>query len=177
MNRKFLFGVTLLLSVALMGNTTIFANTASTTDMANGKAMSEQHRNNVLKVVEELEKIGKKEKSVENEMKSIAQEEKDAVDEVSAKMERVEKRSSFKTFLIGSDYKNLGALRSELVKTENHIDRLVKSLDRTTSSAIKAELSTQISELQVIKTKAETFIKEQESKFSLFGWMVKMFTK
>ncbi len=178
MDRKFLFGLTLLLSFALMGNTTSFADTDSDNgDTNNGKTVSEQHKTNVTKVVEELERIADKDRGIENEVKSVAQEEKDAVDEVSKKIAGVEKRGGFKTFLIGSDYKNLGALRSELVKTDNHIDRLTRSIERAASSFIKVELENQVIELESIRTKAETFIKEQEGKFSLFGWMVKMFSK
>jgi hypothetical protein len=107
-------------------------------------------------------------------VKAVAKEEKDSVEGVSAKMEQVEKRNGFKTFLIGSDYKNLGALRSELVTTQNHIDRLTKSLERATSTENKVDLEKQIAELEGIRTKAEAFVKDQEGKFSLFGWLVKM---
>jgi hypothetical protein len=34
-------------------------------------------------------------------------------------MNAVDKRGAFKTFLIGSNYKNLGELGSELVTTDN----------------------------------------------------------
>jgi type VI protein secretion system component VasK len=178
MNKKLLLGSTLFLSLALMGNTAIFAATTTNadTDTNNGESVSAQHRNNVGKIVQDLEEIASKDKSVENEVKSVAKEEKDAVDEVSAKMNEVEKRGGFKTFLIGSDYKNLGALRSELVKTQNHIDRLTKSLERTASSTM-TDLKTQISELQKVASTAEKFIKDQEGKFSLFGWLTKIFSK
>lgn len=169
MNKKSLFGVSLLLSFVLMGNSTIFAD--------NGEKVSEQHRNNVGRVVQELESIATKDRGLESEVNSVAKEEKDAIDEVSKKIEKVEKRWSIATFLIGSNYKNLGNLRSELVKTANHIERLTRSLERTASSTIRAELETQILELSDIKTKAENFIKDQEGKFSLFGWMVRMFSK
>jgi len=137
--------------------------------------ISEQHRNNVSKVVKELQKVAEKDDDIGEEVKAVAQEEEDSVAGVSEKMAKVENRGGFKTFLFGSDYKNLGALRSELAITQNHIDRLTKSMERATSTETKAELQTQINELSGIQTKAETFIKDQEGKFSLFGWLVKMF--
>ncbi|MHB9019555.1 MAG: hypothetical protein ACYC3G_01605 [Minisyncoccota bacterium] len=169
MNKKSIFGLSLLLSFVLMGNSTIFAD--------NGEKVSEQHRNNVSKIVQELEKIATKDRGLENEVNSVAREEKDVLDEVSQKMGAVENRGGFKTFFIGSDYKNLGSLRSELVKTDNRINRLTRSLERTASSTLRTDLENQIKELQKIKTSAENFIKDREGKFSLFGWIVKMFSK
>ncbi|HBM45395.1 MAG: hypothetical protein UT05_C0013G0014 [Parcubacteria group bacterium GW2011_GWF2_38_76] len=169
MNKKFLYIVIPMLLVVLMGSTKVSAQSD------NKGGVSEQHRNDVSKVVQELDKTAEKDKVIKDEVKTVAQEEKDVVAGVSDKMDKVEKRGGFKTFLIGSDYKNLGALRSELVTAQNRIDRLTKSLDRATSSTTQTELQTQITELGNIKTKAETFIKEQEGKFSLFGWLARMF--
>ncbi|MCK9351203.1 MAG: hypothetical protein WCT49_00890 [Candidatus Paceibacterota bacterium] len=168
MNKKFYISAVVLFAF-------IFAGSASAFAEGKGEKMSEQHRNNVAKVVEELEKVANKDGAIGEEVKTVAQEEKDTVAGVSEKMEKVESRNGFKTFLIGSDYKNLGAIRSEIVTTQNHIDRLTKSLERATSTEAKAELQAQIDSLKGIQTKVETFVKDHEGKFSLFGWLVKMF--
>ena len=137
----------------------------------------EQHRSDVGEVVEELMKVAKSDDRIGNEVKTVAQEEQNASTTVKDKMEKIENRSAWKTFLIGSDYKNLGALRSTLVTTQNHLDRLNKALDKTTSTTVKNELEAQIKQLETVKVKAENFIKDNESKFSLFGWLVKLFSK
>jgi len=140
-----------------------------------GTSTSEQHRSAVADVAQKLKEVAEKDGSISEEVKQVAQEENDTSEKIKEKMEEVENRSSFRTFLFGSDYRNLGALRSELVTTANHIDRLTKSLDRMTSSTLKTELETQITELEAIETKAENFVKANESKFSLFGWLVRLF--
>lgn len=139
------------------------------------KSRGEQHRSNVANVVQELEKIGDRDNQIGEEVKTVAQKEKTESEIVKEKMDKVENRGAFKTFLIGSDYKNLGALRSELVTTQNSLDRLTKALDRTSSTTVRTDLEAQISELQAIKIKAESFVKDNESKFSLFGWLVRLF--
>ncbi|MFA5831795.1 MAG: hypothetical protein WC878_08290 [Candidatus Paceibacterota bacterium] len=169
MNKNFYIAIAVLFAFVFVGNTNVFAKEQG------GEKMSEQHRSDVAKVVQGLEKVAGKDAGIGEEVKAVAQEEKDGVADVVEKMEKVENRGGFKSFFIGSDYKNLGALRSELVTTQNHIDRLMKSAERASSTEIKAELQTQIDELKGIQTKAEEFIKGQEGKFSLFGWLVKMF--
>ncbi|MCX6735787.1 MAG: hypothetical protein NTZ13_01765 [Candidatus Parcubacteria bacterium] len=169
MNKNFYITVVILLAFVFVGNANVFAEAKS------GEKMSEQHRNNVSKVVQELEKVAGKDAGIGEEVKAVAQEEKDTVTSVAEKMEKAENRGGFKTFLVGSDYKNLGALRSDLVTTQNHIDRLTKAIERATSTEAKTALQTQINELKGIQTKAETFVKAQEGKFSLFGWLIKLF--
>jgi chromosome segregation ATPase len=144
----------------------------------NNDNIGEQHKNDVEKVASKLEKIANKNKDndeMENEVKNIIKEEKDVSEKVKEKMDTVNQRGGFKIFFIGADYKNLGELRSDLQTTENHIDRLNKVLEKTTSTTTKAELQTQIQNLSTIQKNAENFISSEEGKFSLFGWLVKMF--
>jgi hypothetical protein len=169
MKNKFYIIAILLLTVFFLSGAKTFAQ-----EEDKGK-MSEQHRNNVAKVVEEIKKAADKDAVIGEEVKIVADEENETAKDVSAKMEMVEKRGGFKTFLIGSDYKNLGALRSELMTTQNHIDRMTKSLERSSSSEAKTDLEIQIKALDGILVKAQAFATDLEGKFSLFGWLVRMF--
>lgn len=54
---------------------------------------------------------------------------------------------SLQTFFFGSDYKNLGVIRSELATTTNNINKLKSLLDQTINDADRAELNTQIQSL------------------------------
>lgn len=92
-------------------------------------------------------------------------------------MDKVEKVSKFRTVFLGTDYKNLGSLRSELVKIPNAIDRITKAMERATDVNVKADLQKQIDALKAIQTKAETFIKDNEGQFSFLGWFVRLFNK
>ncbi len=140
-----------------------------------GEMMSEMHRKNVSHVVEDLEAIADEDEDISEEIKEIADEEKESMKHAAQAMEAVENRGKFRTFFFGTDYKNIGALRSELVTTGNHINRLNKTKERATSEEVKASIDAQIAELEKAKTSAENFAKEHEDVFSVLGWFVRLF--
>ncbi|GEM_PF-3184660 len=87
----------------------------------------------------------------------------------------VETRNKIKMFLIGTDYKNLGALRSELVHTRNRLEQLKRLMEQVENEEDRLQLQNQIQETEREQKRIRDFIKEQEGKFSLFGWLVKIF--
>ncbi|MBU2110005.1 hypothetical protein KKB71_03615 [Patescibacteria group bacterium] len=140
-----------------------------------GMEMSQQHKSKVSNVVQELKDLAGKDQNIGEEVRVVAQEQEELNERATNAMEKVEARGGFKTFLIGTDYKNIGALRSEVVTTQNHIDRLTKAKERATDDSIKADLDAQIQALEEANTSALNFIQTNESKFSLFGWFVRLF--
>jgi len=169
MNKKILSIVSMFAVLLFVGAVSVYAKSD------NSKLTGEEHRSEVSKVVQELEKIADRDSDIKSEVKAVAEDEKSASEKVKEKIDAVEIRSGFKTFFVGSDYKNLGALRSELVTSDNHQERLNRAMSNTTDSSVKAELQNQINELNTIQDKAEAFVKSMEGKFSLFGWLVKLF--
>lgn len=140
--------------------------------------LSEQHRNKVSTIVQQLNVLASKDDNIGEEISQVVKAEATTTDQQINLMEKVENRSRFRTFFLGSDYKNLGALRSTMVTTNNQIQRLEKALERTTStSEIQTELNAQITALKDAQVKVESFISANESKFSLFGWLIKLFNK
>ena len=139
-----------------------------------GREMSEQHRSRVASVVQDLTDLAGKDRNIGEDVRAVAQEQEASKERATKAIEVVEARSGFKTFLIGTDYKNLGALRSEVVTAQNSVDRLTKAKERAVSEVVKADLDVQIKALQEARTNALHFIQANESKFSLFGWLVKL---
>jgi len=125
--------------------------------------------------VEELNAIAEKDKGIGSEVSAIAKEQNESNAKVAVAMEKIESRGKFKTFLIGTDYKNIGMIRSEMVTTDNHISRLEKAAERTDDPEVIVSLNEQINALKGEKSKVEAFLTENENKFSLFGWFVKWF--
>lgn len=140
-----------------------------------GKAMSEQHRSSISSVVQDLTSLAGKDKNIGEDVSAVAKEQEVSNERATEAIKAVEARGGFKTFLIGTDYKNIGALRSEIVTTQNSIDRLTKAKDRAIDDAVKAGLDTQINVLQDTSSSTLSFIKTNENKFSLFGWFVRLF--
>ena len=142
-----------------------------------GTEKSSMHRSAISTLADELNRIADRDGGIGKELREVAKEQNDLKEKTADAVEEVENRSGLKTFFIGTDYKNLGALRSAMVTTDNHINRLMKAKERVTNPAIAKDLDEQIAALQAEKTSIETFIKENEDKFSLFGWFVKLLNK
>lgn len=148
-------------------------NTTST-----GRERSEEHRSTVANFVHSLLDVAEREEGgIGEQVRVVAKEQNDSATATAQAIEKVEKRSKIKTFLFGSDYKNLGALRSEIVKTRNRVDQLNRIIGNIQNASDTAELQAQIQSLEQEQIKLDNFIKTNESKISLFGWLVKLFNK
>ena len=146
---------------------------SSTTATTSAEVTSEEHKRAVDASVKSLLDVAGKHRGIGAQVKVIAQEQKDSNEKTATIMTRIENRSKFKTFLMGSDYKNIGMLRSEMVKTRNQIAKLKALAQKTTTTSVKASLNAQIKVLEEQQVKMESFIKAHESNFSLFGWAAK----
>jgi len=144
----------------------------------NNQLNGAEHRSTVATFVQNLLNVADREQGgIGDQVRVLANEQNDSKDNIANEIDKIKNRSGLKTFFIGTDYKNVGQLRSEMVKTRNQIDRLKRLLDKTTSEESKIALQGQIQTLEQAQQKIEDFLKTNESKFSLFGWFVKLFNK
>jgi len=141
-----------------------------------GQANAEQHRSTVANFVQSLQGIAGREEGIGQQVRTIARQQNQSATTTIQAMEKVQTRSRIKTFLIGTDYENLGTLRSEMVQTRNRLEQLNRLVEDVQNEGDKTELQNQIQTLEQEQTRIENFIKAQESKFSLFGWLVKLLT-
>jgi predicted nucleic acid-binding Zn-ribbon protein len=142
-----------------------------------GEINGSQHRSAVANFVQSLLQVADREEGIGPQVKVIAQQQNDSEATTNQAIEKVQSRSKIKTFLIGTDYKNIGALRSEMVQTRNRLDQLKRLIETVTNEADKTELQNQITALEQEQQKIDDFLKANESKFSLFGWFVKLFNR
>ena len=142
-----------------------------------GQINAESHRSAVASYVQGLLAISDRDGGIGEQVRVIAQQQNDSKEKSIGAIDKIEKRSKIKTFLLGTDYKNLGALRSEMVKSRNSIEQLQRLVEKTNNKDSKTELQTQIDNLEKEQVKINTFISDNESKFSLFGWAAKLFVK
>lgn len=149
---------------------------ASTTASVQGKFTAETHRSAVASLVASLLADAERDGGIGAEVRAVAQSQKDSAPTISAAMKKVEERSALKTFFLGTDWKNTGALRSEIAKTDADIDRLEAALDRATDDSVKEDLALQIEALKDARANIETFVEAHEGTFSLFGWFTKLFS-
>lgn len=136
---------------------------------------AELHRSAVANFVQSLLAIADREGGIGQEVRVIANQQNDIKDRAADLIYAVENRNKVKTFFIGASYKNLGELRSQMVQTRNQIEQLKRLMERVENQGDKTELQNQIQILEQEEVKTNEFIAQNESKFSLFGWAVKLF--
>ncbi|MFC1722378.1 hypothetical protein ACFL0C_01875 [Patescibacteria group bacterium] len=140
---------------------------------ANEKAI--KHVEVTNKVKKKLEEIAENEDTQGNtiiaeDLVEVAEEVVDDTDEVSSAIEKIENKPKWQVLLFGTDYKNLGALRSHLAQNTNTIRKLVKSQNKLTGEAAEAQVQEQMGEMLQERERIQNVIKENENRFSLLGW-------
>lgn len=138
---------------------------------------SSNHRSVVSTFVHSLLDVANREGGIGEQVRVIAQQQNDSLEETTEAINKIQNRNRIKTFLIGSDYKNLGSLRSLMVKTRNEVEQLKRLVEKTTTEEAKTELQNQIQILEQEQNKINDFITLNEEKFSLFGWVLKLLNK
>lgn len=152
-------------------------NNASTTNNNNGQFTSEGHRSVVATFVKSLLDVANREGGIGLEVREIAKSQNDSASTTIFAMKKVEGKGSFTIFMFGSDYRNLGVIRSNIATTSNNIARLKNVLDKTADVLDRAELNIQIKALETEQIKLNTYVTNHQNIFSLFGWFNKMFVK
>jgi len=122
--------------------------------------------------------------SVEAEAEVVAEDIEESNEQIAETIKKVESQNKFKKFLVGTDYKNLGQLRSSLAHNENQIRKLTKlstrinddnymeeGMDTETQEQIQDQLVTLMQERERIKT----VLQEGQEGFSILGWFGKLF--
>lgn len=138
----------------------------------------EKHRNTISTFVKNVLNVANRDgNGIGEQVRNIARSQDESKEKIAEAIDKVNKRNMLKTFLIGTDYKNIGQLRSEMVKVDNDLEKLSELLAQTTNVDDKASLQVEIQKLTEQEQKINNFIKNNESKFSLFGWFVKLFNK
>lgn len=138
---------------------------------------SESHRNTIADSIKNLLEVADNNHSIGAEVRVIAQEQSDSNEKVSRAIQQIQEKGKFKSFLFGTDYKNTSTLKVELEKTNTQIEQLKALSAKTTDTIDKVTLNTQVELLQSEQVTIQAFIDLHENKFSLFGWLVKMFNK
>jgi len=150
---------------------------SSTTSETHGSQMSETHRSVVASFVHSLLNVADREGGIGSQVRVVAQSQNESASTTAEAMVKVESRGALHTFLVGSDYKNLGVIRNEVASTTANLLKLKTLLSQATNDADKAELNAQITALETEQSTVEAYVSVHENAFSLFGWLNKLFNK
>jgi len=135
-------------------------------------------KKNITEVIEELDDVAVSENIEGNaeageELQEIVETEEEMVEDVAEIIEEIEEESKLKTFLIGADYKNLGNLKSSLVHNRNQIRKLTKTTVKVQSEENNLAVQEQLIVLTQERERIKDVIEENESQFSILGWIRK----
>src|SRR4030042_2005937 len=156
----------------------VLANKSIAKSENSGGVNGEAHRSKVANFVQTLLNVADREEGgIGEQVRVIAQEQEQSQEETADQIESIEKRNKVKTFLIGTNYKNIGAFRSEMVQVRNRIEKLTRLMEQAENEEDKTALQEQIQTMEQEATSIEAFLKANEDKFSLFGWVVKLFNR
>lgn len=150
---------------------------ATTSDGVSGQLTAEAHRSAVATFVQSLLAIADRKGNLGEQVRIIAQAQKDSEATTTGAIEKVSSRGSLKTLFLGSDYANLGILRSGMVMTQNHLNQLNTVLASTTDATDRAALTAQIDALALDQANVRNFVTTHENSFSFFGWFTRLFVK
>jgi hypothetical protein len=136
------------------------------------------HREKIKEAVTNIKEVAEEEKAAGNEevsqdINEVVNQEEQTDDNVAGSIEKVETKNKWKILLAGTDYKNLGQLRSALVHNRNQIRKLTQSMTQMQDPTTQAELETQITTLMQERERIKTVIQQSEDKFSILGWVFK----
>lgn len=131
----------------------------------------------VAQAVQGLLDFANMEPGIGEQIRIVAQEQNQVQEKIVDKIDAIQTRNKVKTFLFGTDYKNVNDLRKEVIATENQIQSLNQLKEQIQNENHKTFLQDQIQLLQQEQTRLQEFLNANENKFSLFGWFVKIFVK
>lgn len=151
-------------------------------DRKTGKTNAQVHREKSQAVIRNLNQVMQQEQSIGNlesgaEIQSVVREQMQNQEQTAQAIEDVEKRGRIKTFLVGTDYKNLGQLRSSLVHNRNEIRKLTRTITQVQATGgDAAALQLQLATLMQERERIKEVIVAHETEFSLLGWVVRFLT-
>lgn len=89
--------------------------------------------------------------------------------------QQMDQRNRAVKFMIGPDYKNAGQVRSDVVGLRNDIKKL-EQIKEDALPTDAGDVQGAIDELRVEADDLEAQLTERLSRFSLFGWLAKLFS-
>jgi hypothetical protein len=148
---------------------------ASSTERAHDTSFSGTYRSAVSLFVQALLHDADRDGGIGAEVRRVAQSQNTSASTTADAIAHVEARGKFWSLLFGTDWKNIGTLRSEIARTNADIARLNAALASTTDVSVKADLQTELTALTSEQAKVKTFVDAHANSFSLLGWFTKLF--
>lgn len=145
------------------------------------KNIGENHRSRVANMVQNLvrnsERWEKENPGIGKEVREIAREQQQIMERNRQSLNKIQKRNRVIKFLIGANYREIKKVRLEIDLYKKEIEKLEKIKEKLESDEDKQIINEQIEFLNQEIQELEEFLKEEEKRFSLFGWLFRRIFK
>jgi hypothetical protein len=111
--------------------------------------------------------------SLGNQIRTMAQEQINSEDNANQALEKAQMRSNFAKFFVGADYAQLKIVKQEMEQNQLRIQALQQMCDQISNESDRTELKNQLQTLEEQNISLQDQLRNEESGFSLFGWIIK----
>jgi len=142
----------------------------------NKSDVARQNMSIVSQKVEEILEEEKSDKGIGQQVKTIAQEQKQAQGEIEGQIHKLNARQGLMKKLFGADQKAIKNLQQQMEQNQLRIQQLQELQNETTNQAEENQIQELTQSLVEQNTALEDQIQAEEQVGSLFGWLIKLFT-
>lgn len=136
-----------------------------------------EHRSAVANFVQELLDVADRQVlgGIGEQVREIARQQNASEDKVTLDLEKVKNKNKIRKFLFGTDFKKTKEIKKEMQEAQKRLRELARVKGDIDNSSDKAVIEEQIKNFQENINSVLSEVEAEEGKFSLFGWVKKMF--
>ena len=138
-------------------------------------SMGEQRRSQVANAVHQMLQVADRVGGIGEQVRVVAQSQQQNHEEVENELDKIKDRSGFAKFFIGPKYEEIEKAKDLIKQDKEKITKLEELKSTLTSEEDKVKVDEQISIIKGAITEVEKIIGEEQTGFSLFGWLAKIF--
>lgn len=138
---------------------------------------AQMHMSVVAQAVEGLLQLGDKtsDKTLGEQIREIAQQHGQSAEKIIEEEDKLNQRSGVLKFFVGSDLASVDEINQQMEQIRNQVRELNQIRTQLQNEGDQTELQNQIKILELQLTNFQNSLDAQESTFSLFGWLLKLF--
>lgn len=127
--------------------------------------------------MEQLIDMGGVDEEVGQKIGAVAQQQVQAQSQIQNQLDKLESKSAFMKKLFGPDYKAIKALKQQMEQNQLRIQQLQQLQTEVVNQADETQLQEAVQALIEQNTALEKQVAAEEKVGSLFGWLVRLFSK
>ncbi len=136
-----------------------------------------EHMSVVSQTVEELLTADEVTGGIGQQVREIAQQQKQSQEETEAELEEIDSRPGWLTRLVGPDYKALKNINQQIEKNQLRIKQLEQLMTQAQNQADEIQLQETIEVLNQQNTTLQERVRVEEEARDLFGWLARLFSR